>query len=241
MKAVGYIRVSTEEQSRDGISLDLQAQKIRAYCDLHDLELVDTVKDAGISGKSIEKRPGIREVLKRVSAGEVDAIIVYKLDRLAGNTIETLMMVEEMEKTGVALHSITENLDTKSAIGRFVVRIMAALAEMERDQIAERTKAALAIKKASGGRVGLHAHYGYSIDGDTLVKNDREQQALRVARDLRRQGRSFRAISEEMARQGFLSRNGTPFNPAAVRRMTAILSSSEKPQRGRLAKRASKC
>ena len=108
-RAVGYIRVSTEEQSREGISLEMQAAKIRAYAELNDLELVDTVEDAGISGKSIKARPGIQAVLKMVEARKIDAVIVYKLDRLARNTIECLNMAEGMDKAGCALHSISRS------------------------------------------------------------------------------------------------------------------------------------
>ncbi len=219
MKAIGYMRVSTEEQSREGISLGHQRAKIQAYCNLHDLDLVDMVEDAGISGKSIQKRPGIQAVMKMVAQKRVDAVVIYKLDRMARNTIEALMMVEEMEKAGVALHSITESLDTKSAIGRFVVRIMAALAEMERDLIAERTRDALAGKKANGGRVGLHAHRGFGLMGDRLVPDRREQEAIRLAKDLRKAGTPFRGIANALAERGYMNRAGKPFQPTAVKRM----------------------
>jgi len=86
----GYIRVSTEEQSREGVSLEMQVPKIRAYCDLNDLELTGIVADAGISGKSTKARPGIPAVLELVRGHKVEAEIVYKLDRLARNMIEAL-------------------------------------------------------------------------------------------------------------------------------------------------------
>jgi DNA invertase Pin-like site-specific DNA recombinase len=130
-RAVGYVRVSTEEQSRK-VSPEMQAAKIRTYAELNDLELVDIIEDAGISGKSIKARPGIQEVLNMVKARKVDAVIVYKLDRLARNTIECLNMAEGMDKAGCALHSISEKLDTQSALGRFFFTLTASLAEMER-------------------------------------------------------------------------------------------------------------
>ena len=169
MRAVGYVRVSTEEQSREGVSLDTQAAKIRAYADLHDMDLVGIIEDAGISGKSIKARPGIRAVLEMVKARKVDAVIVYKLDRLARNTIECLEMAKLMDKSGCAEHSISEKLDTQSALGRFFFTLTASLAEMERGLISERTKAALAQKRANGEKTGGDCPYGYKAVNGKLV------------------------------------------------------------------------
>lgn len=121
-KAIGYIRVSTTEQAQEGVSLDVQTHKVRQYADLHDLEITEIVSDSGISGKSIKARPGIQKVLETIRKKEVDAVIVYKLDRLARNTIETLEMAELMKKAGVALHSISEALNTETSTGLFFSR-----------------------------------------------------------------------------------------------------------------------
>ncbi len=123
MKTLGYIRVSTEEQAKHGISLDMQRSKIVAYADLEDMDLVEIVADQGISGCNIKGRPGIQQVLEMVKSRQVKAVIVYKLDRLARNTIEALQVAKLMDRNGVALHSITERLDTKSAMGRFFLHV----------------------------------------------------------------------------------------------------------------------
>ena len=81
MKAIGYVRVSTEDQAREGISLDNQESKIRAYADLNGFELVDVIKDEGLSGKTMD-RPGMNRINAMIEAGEIEAVIVYKLDRL---------------------------------------------------------------------------------------------------------------------------------------------------------------
>ena len=137
MKAVGYVRVSTQEQAKGGISLDMQRAKVSSYAALEEMDLIETVADEGISGCTIKARPGIQQVMKMVRAKEVQAIIIYKLDRLSRNTIEALQIARLMDRKGAALHSITEKLDTKSAMGRFFFTLMASIAEMERGLIRE--------------------------------------------------------------------------------------------------------
>ena len=138
-KAVAYIRVSTAEQAKEGVSLEVQAKKAAAYADLNDLELVETFADEGISAKSIKGRAGLQAALAALQSGESRHLIVFKLDRLARNTVETLEMAEQMKSWGAVLHSISEKLDTDSAIGKFFFTLIASLAEMERNIIAERT------------------------------------------------------------------------------------------------------
>jgi DNA invertase Pin-like site-specific DNA recombinase len=217
MNAVGYIRVSTEEQSREGISLDMQAAKIRAYAELNDLTLLDVIEDAGISGKSIKARPGIQRVLDFVKARKVNAVIVYKLDRLARNTVECLEMAESMDKAGVALHSITEKLDTQSALGRFFFTLVASLAEMERGIISERTAAALAQKRANREKTGGNCPYGYRADDQgTLILDVAEQRAIARMRTLRSLGYSYQGIADTLRQEGILTRKGTPFRQTQV-------------------------
>ncbi len=219
MKAIGYIRVSTEEQSREGISLEMQAAKIRAYADLNDLELTGIIEDAGISGKSIKARPGIQAVLEMVRARTVGAVITYKLDRLARNTIETLEMAKLMDKTGVALHSICEKLDTQSALGRFFFTLTASLAEMERGIISERTAAALAQKRINGEKTGGDCPYGYKALDGKLVPCEQEQETISRIRALRADRFSIRQIVTALEVEGFRTRKGTLFCKTQVERI----------------------
>ncbi len=170
-KAIGYIRVSTQEQASEGVSLSVQAAKIRAYAELNDLTLVGIENDAGLSGKNTD-RAGLQSVLRMAESGEVEAVIVYKLDRLSRKVTDTLEMIEHLEKLGVAFHSIQEKVDTRSAIGRFFMTITAAFAEMERNVISERTVAALQEKRRQGKLAG-NVPFGYDLaeDGETLTLN----------------------------------------------------------------------
>ena len=118
MKAIGYTRVSTSKQEMDGCSLEMQSDKIRAYCSLNDVELVAIIEDRGISAKNITGRPGFQEALTRVYSGEADCLIVWKLDRAFRSTRDALTVAETLTKKGRALVSITEKLDTSTGYRR---------------------------------------------------------------------------------------------------------------------------
>ncbi len=219
ISAAGYIRVSTEEQSREGISLEMQAAKIRQYAELNDLDLLEIVQDAGISGKSIKARPGIQSLLAMVKARKIDAVIVYKLDRLARNTVQCLEVSQLMDKAGIALHSISEKLDTQSAVGRFFFTLTASLAEMERNLISERTVAALAQKKANGQKTGGLVPYGFRVEAGRLVPDPSEQRAIARMKELRSEGYSYRRIADALVTEGVLTRKGTPFQQTQIIRI----------------------
>jgi site-specific DNA recombinase len=217
--AVGYIRVSTQEQAQGGVSLEMQIAKIRAYCDLNDLTLVGLYGDPGISGKTIKHRPGIQAVLNMVQRKRIDAVVIYKLDRLARNTVECLDVAKGMDKADVSLHSITERLDTQSALGRFFFTLIASLAEMERGIISERTKAALGQKRSKGEKTGGDCPYGYrSIDG-VLVPDINEQQLITHIKALRGKGFSYKKIADALTEKGLFTRKETKFQPTQITRI----------------------
>lgn len=210
MTAIGYIRVSTEDQVREGVSLDNQKSKILAYCHLKDLELREIVEDAGISAKNL-RRPGVQKVLKLARRKEIDALVVYKLDRIFRFTTDALETTKAFEKWGVSFHSIEETLDTRSAMGRFFFTLTAALAEMERRLIGERTKAALAHKKSKNEKTGGEIPFGYDLTTDGhLVRNEDEQRVIRHIRRLHDQGLSLRRICAELEREGHRTKRGNP-------------------------------
>lgn len=219
-KAVGYIRVSKEEQVRGGVSLDMQQSKIRAYADLEGMHLAEIIEDAGISGRNIKDRPGVQKVLSLVKDRRVGAVIVFKLDRLARNTVEALSMARLMDRKGVALHSISEKLDTKSAMGRFFFTLMASLAEMERRVISERTREALARKKELGERVSRFAPYGYRFVDNRLVEVPQEQAIVFGIKHLRDEGNSYGRIVQILADRGIKTRKGTLFHKSQIQKIT---------------------
>jgi len=208
MDAIGYVRVSTEDQAKEGISLDNQKSKIEAYCHLKDLELLEIIEDAGISAKNL-KRPGVQRVLKLARTKQVDAIVVYKLDRIFRSTTDALETTKLFEKWGVSFHSIEETLDTQSAMGRFFFTLTAALAEMERRIIGERTKAALSHKRSRNEKTGGDVPYGYDLSpAGILIKNETEQRVIRLIRNLNKDGYSLRRICRELEQAGYLTKRG---------------------------------
>src|SRR5947208_7110065 len=152
MKAIGYVRVSTDKQADKGISLEAQAEKIRAMAMLHDHQLLDVLVDGGESAKSL-KRPAMAKLLAMIDAGQVKTVIVAKLDRLTRSVRDLCELLERFERRGVALVSVAESLDTGSAAGRLVLNIMAAVSQWEREAIGERTRDALGHKRSQGERV----------------------------------------------------------------------------------------
>ena len=151
-KAIGYIRVSTDGQATDGVSLEAQEAKIRAWGDLNGYEIVSIHVDAGLSGKRADNRPALQEALSRCAKGS--ALVVYSLSRLARSTKDTLEIADRLAGTGADLVSLSERIDTTTASGKMVFRMLAVLAEFERDQVSERTRFAMAHKKGNGERVG---------------------------------------------------------------------------------------
>jgi len=218
--AIGYIRVSTEGQAQDGVSLDAQRAKIEAWCTLNDYELAGVHVDAGISGKSALNRPGLQDALNDCRKGS--ALIVYSLSRLARSTRDTLDISDHLAKAGADLVSLSEKIDTTSAAGKMVFRMLAVLAEFERDQISERTSGAMQHKKAQGERVGA-VPYGYTLNdnGVDLVPDPVEQDVIRQAKELQASGLSLRKIAAELQRRGLNARNGAMFQATQIQRMIA--------------------
>lgn len=220
-KAVGYVRVSTEEQARDGVSLDAQEAKIRAYAALYDLDLVAVVRDEGASAKTLD-RPGLQAALAALRDGRAEAIVVAKLDRLTRSVRDLGALVDGYFARKFALMSVAENVDTRTAAGRLVLNVLGSVAQWEREAIGERTADALRYKRAKGERTGGDVPFGYtSPDGVRLVPEPREQMVIGEARTLRAAGWSLRATARELERRGFLPRSGKTWDAKQVARMTA--------------------
>ncbi len=225
--AVAYIRVSTEEQVQEGVSLAAQEARLRAYCAMRGLELADVIVDAGVSGgKPLHTREGGARLLSAVRARRVSHVIAYKLDRLFRDCADCLDVTRAWDKADVSLHLVDlggQAVDTSSAMGRFFLTVMAGAAELERNQIRERTSAAMAHKRARGEYNGGEKRYGYRLAGDgvTLEPIAEEQAVLEAARELRAAGRSLRDVAAELAARGFTSRTGGQFSAEQVKRMCA--------------------
>ena len=217
--AIGYIRVSTDGQVTDGVSLDAQRERIAAWCHANGFHLAEVFVDAGLSGGRSDNRPGLQSALDAVCKAK-GALIVYSLSRLARSTKDTLSIGERLDKASADLVSLSERIDTTSAAGKMMFRMLAVLAEFERDQISERTTTALRFKAAQGQRIG-RVPFGYDLadDGTTLIQNPIEQQALAIIQELRSSGESLRAIAKELELRGVRTKEGKPWTHSTVQRI----------------------
>jgi site-specific DNA recombinase len=216
MLAIGYVRVSTDRQADHGTSLETQSARIQAMATVQAADLLEVVVDGGESAKDMN-RAGLRRVLALVEAGKVDAVIVSKLDRLTRSVKDLCELLELFERKGVALVSVAESLDTGSAAGRLVIKIMASVSEWEREAIGERTRDVLQHKRSCGERVG-NIHYGYRLAADEKhVEPDANEQAvLATVRALRARHRSLREIAAALNDSGLRTRRGTAWKHYSV-------------------------
>ena len=220
--AVGYVRVSTEEQAREGISLAAQQDRIEAYCRMQGLDLVHLYRDEGVSaGKKLTDRPEGRALLDTVQAGEAVHIVALKLDRLFRDAIDCLQTSSDWDRAGIALHLIDlggQAVNTSTAMGRFFLTVMAGAAEMERNLIRERTATALQHMKAQGQRLG-QPPLGLSrrnVEGAGDIVAD-EMVAVRFIISRRRHGHAtFRHIATELRTLGYKTKRGGKWHASTV-------------------------
>lgn len=215
MKVMAYVRVSREEEARNGVGLSVQRDKIEAYVRTFDLDLVDVVVDDGYSGKDL-KRPGIDAAMDRVLDGEADALIVYRVDRLARNTRDFLNLVSKLEDYKKGFISIREQMNTSTPHGRFAMTMLAAVGQLEREMIQERCKDA-AERCFREKRVFGKIPYGYRKDGKKLVENSIEMDVLRMIDGLRSDGVSFWRIADRLNTRGIKAKQGGEWYASSVR------------------------
>lgn len=221
--AVGYIRVSKEEQT-EGMSLEVQEERIRAYCTLKGFELVRIYRDEGVSASiPLNQREDGRAMLSLVTRGEAGHVVGMKLDRMFRDVIDCLENVDAWQDHGVSLHLLDMGgsaVDTTSAAGRFMLTVLAAAAEMERNRIRERTRDVLAAKKAKGERLGRTPH-GFTTPepGAEMIPNLQELVAVQlILRGRRgRSPQSFRRIAADLNAAGHRTQTGRSWHPSRVR------------------------
>jgi DNA invertase Pin-like site-specific DNA recombinase len=215
--------VSTDEQATTGHSLEAQEAACRAYCALRGFTVSAVVVDAGVSGGTpLASRPGgaqaLTELAKRNGPRHV---VCVKLDRAFRSAADCLQVTGEWDRRGVSLHLTDlggQAVDTSSAMGRFMLTVLAGAAELEKNLIGERTSSAMQSMKAQGLYTGGRVRYGYAVaaDGVTLTECPTEQATIAEARALSARGLSQRAIAAELAERGMLTRNGRMFDQKAI-------------------------
>jgi len=212
-RAIGYIRVSTREQSEKGISLETQREMIKHYAKLEGFDLLKIVEDRGKSGKNLN-RPGIKEIMEKCNNRELEHIIVYKLDRLTRKTIDLLGLVERVfNNNDIEFHSITEKIDTTTAQGKFFLTLMGAMAQMERDMISERTRDALQHLKKQGYFIGS-APLGYYAEGKKLIRDRKEMKVIELVKNCT--GKTLQATANLLNEKGYRGKRKGLFYPSSI-------------------------
>jgi site-specific DNA recombinase len=220
MRIIGYLRVSTLLQADEGVSLDAQRERIAGWARSAGAELdqADVFVDAGVSGKRADNRPALQAALDAVCSCR-GALVVYSLSRLARSVRDTLVIAERLDKAGADLVSLTERIETTSASGKMVFRMLSVLNEFERDLVSERTRSAVAYKRARGERVSGVVPYGSALgeDGRTLVPDPAELAAIGDVRRWHAGGWTLRRMAAELQARGLPTRSGRPWSFSSVR------------------------
>lgn len=216
-KIVAYTRVSTQEQAQHGISLEAQKARMEQFCALYGYNLVAIIEDAGQSAKDL-RRPGLQKALAMLEAGEAEGLLVVKLDRLTRSVKDLAGLLESHFATRFTLFSVQELLDTSSAAGRMVLNILGALAEFERAQVSERTKAALAYKASKGEPLGAPA-LGYKMVDGVLEEVPEELATVQRIKELRAEGLVLRDIAALLTKEGHKTKRGGDWHPQSISRV----------------------
>jgi site-specific DNA recombinase len=218
-KRVGlWIRVSTEDQAR-GESPEHHEARGRMYAESKGWTVVTVYHLEGVSGKSVMGHSEAKRMLGDVRTGAISGLIFSKLARLARNTPELLEFAEIFEHHSADLISLAESIDTSTPAGRLFYTLIAAMAQWEREEIAERVAASVPVRAKLGKRISGAAPYGYAwIDGK-LVPDETEAPVRRLMYDLFRQTKRVRTVAGLLNKRGYRTRNGSLFTHATVRRL----------------------
>jgi DNA invertase Pin-like site-specific DNA recombinase len=179
MRVIGYVRVSTEEQGVSRLGLEAQRAAIIAECERRDWTLLEVIQDVGRSGKDL-RRPGIMRALDELSRGDATALVVAKLDRLSRSMLDFARIMTTAQKQSWALVALDVQVDTTSPSGEAMAHMLATFSQFERRLISERTKQALAQKRAGGVRLGAPPE----IDSPIASRIRKERAAGRTLREI---------------------------------------------------------
>jgi site-specific DNA recombinase len=218
MKVAVYVRVSTEEQAKEGYSISAQKERLTAYCMSQGWEIVNFYVDEGYSAKNMD-RPELKRMLKHIQEGIIECVLVYRLDRLTRSVLDLYKLLELFEKHNCKFKSATEVYDTTTAMGRMFITIVAALAQWERENLGERVRMGMQEKARQGKWVPNQAPYGYDIDleNDKLKINTFEASVVRRIFDLYLSGMGTAKIAAALNQEGIKTKNNTNWHPFSIR------------------------
>lgn len=218
MRTAVYIRVSTEDQAREGFSIPAQREKLLAYVHSQGWEVFAVYADEGLSAKDTN-RPALSQLLADIRSGEIDVVLVYRLDRLTRSVLDLYQLLQQFDQYDVHFKSCTEVYDTTTAIGRLFITLVAALAQWERENLAERVKLGMTQMAKERKRPGGPAPYGYNLLQGALVINPQEAAGVRQMFERYDKGESPRQIAEWANQSGLRGKNGAAWSASAILRL----------------------
>lgn len=207
MKVLGYVRVSSFNQKIKKNSIPLQIKKINDYCRLNEYDLIETYKDDGISGMSIEKRDGYKRMIDYMKDNSIDGIVVWSLSRLGRRMKDVVEFMDYLKSNNIKFFSIKENLSNDDKIGSLIMNILGSINEFEVEVIKERIRDVKRNKKENGEVYG-RLMYGYDNQNGKLVVNKTERNTVKRIKNLRSRGWSWRNISNKLNDEGIRSKEG---------------------------------
>ena len=220
IRVVIYVRVSSKEQV-DGYSIGEQIERLEKYADAMEWDIVKTFVDPGYSGGNTD-RPGLKEMIKEIENNDIDKVVVYKLDRLSRSQLDTLYLIEKVFlANNTDFVSMSENFDTSTPFGRAMIGILAVFAQLEREQIKERTmigKEARAKEGKWGGGATEPIGYNYNIPKDLLEVDEYEAMQVRELFEMFLKGTPLRTIETMFLEKGYSHKHG-PWDSKSMRRV----------------------
>lgn len=212
-----YVRVSTEDQAKEGFSIPAQLQRLRAFCESQGWDVKTEYVEDGWSAKDLD-RPKMKQLLKDIKKGDIDIILVYRLDRLTRSVLDLYLLLKTFDQYNVAFRSATEVYDTSTAMGRLFITLVAALAQWERENLAERVKFGIEQMIDDGKKPGGHSPYGYKFDKDFDCKIiDDEAKTVQMIYQLYCDGFGYRSIADRLNDLGIKPRIAKLWNHNSIR------------------------
>ena len=214
VRAAFYIRVSTEEQAKEGYSLDAQEETLRKYCNAYDYIVAEKYVDDGRSGKNTD-RPELQRLLRDCAKGKFDVVLVWKISRLSRNLKDLLILVDQFKQHGVSFSSFSEKFDTSSAVGTLTLQVLGSIAEFERNTIIDNVKLGMAQVARSGKWTGGIV-LGYDTINKELVINEEEAKVVKMIFEMYVNGKGCVQIRDTLNQLNLKSKKGKPFTPIAI-------------------------
>ena len=190
-----YVRVSTEEQAKEGISVDAQIDRCKAFCKARDWKVFRIYTDAGYSAGSMD-RPALKDLIDDISNKKLNILLVYKIDRFSRKLKDLISILEDLQSKGVNFTSVTEQIDTTTAMGEAFFQIIGVFAQLERGMVKERVELAFD-KKISSGEALNRAPLGYLYRNRKLVVNEDGAQKVREIFEMWASGVHYKEIAKK--------------------------------------------